>query len=937
MPNCLLNTSLRHCFDTHSKRTLSSNVRYCSISSVKSVHIFPQPPVDVILSNRTYQLYNTSSHANGTQTRLQSNPSIPHHTCAAEADIPHQSKLISTGQGHTHSLDFILQKYEKLFAKHKEDIGRIKGTEHHIRLHPNTPPIARRPHRASQATRDEMNRQTNKLLELGLIRHSESPFRAPATLATKADNSMRLCGDYRDLNKVTIDEKEPIPHIQDVIDRLSKAQYFTVLDMPWAYWHIPLSKDSIPLSAFATPDGHFEWLVLPFGLKNAPATFQRTIRQVLGDLYLKGVIPYFDDIIVYSEDIQSHYQLLDKIFQKLINANIKLRKEKCKFVQTQVEYLGFIISHGQQRPAPKKLKAVKEYPEPASTKEVQRFLGLAGWYRRFIPKFSRIAEPLTRLLRKGADFIWTEHQQSAFNKLKELLTSEPVIGIFDPSKPVIIHTDASGIGLGAILMQPNDENKNHVIAYHSRRFNQHEARYSAPEQEMLAVVEALEHFHVYTEGTHVDVYSDHRALQFLFSINNPSSRLYRWTVRLSPYTYTVHHRSGSTNQAADALSRAPVAMFINTSELKEAQSSLDVSEINKYDQIDGLFINRRKGLTRAIVPKSLQESVLKHYHDEYNHPGINKTQQLIFGQYWWPTAVQDITKYVRSCKTCQMVKPSNKPQLGQLQVPPTPHNPMNTWAMDTVVMGSSAKNSKAKYIQLFIDHHSRYVWAFATPKNTTATIINCLSQLFASVGKPSIIISDRGTNYTSNQFKRFLEDRRIKHRLTSSYHPQANGICEKANDTIVRALRHAVLERPIVKWSTHLSTVVDNYNRTPNSATGFTPRFLHFGEKSDSVTYQIDIDTARQLAVKRSDQMKFNRKEKHDNKHQPSNFDVGDLVLRRLPANHPSKQKLSPAFTGPYIIRNKNGPESFTIGPEDDPLTSSKAHSSQLIPFNQRV
>ena len=556
---------------------------------------------------------------------------------------------------------------------------------------------------------------------------------------------------------------------------------------------------------------------MPFGLKNAPATFQRTIRQIIGNMYLKGVIPYFDDIIVYSEDEQTHLHLLEQIFQRFIDHGIKLRKEKCTFMKPEVEYLGIIISHGQQRPNPKKLQAVSDFPNPRTVKELQRFLGLAGWYRRFISNFSTIADPLYKLLRKNADFIWDNEQQQAFEQIKELLTSEPVIGIFNPDKPVSLFTDASGIGIGAVLMQPDDEGHLHPIAYFSRQLTIHEANYPACELEMLAVVAAMEHFHVYTDGRHVDVYSDQQSLQYLFGVNNPSSRLYRWRIRLSPYDYTVHHRAGKINQAADALSRAPVNLLISTSELKKAQSSLDVSELRKYECIDGVLINKRKGLNRAIIPGQLRDQVMRHYHDEYGHPGINKTQQLIHGHYWWPSSIEDIKAYVRSCKTFQMVKPSNQPTLGQLQIPETPPKPMHTWAMDTVVLGSAANNSKAKYIQMFIDHHSRFVWAFATPKNTTATIINCLTNLFLTVGSPCILISDRGSNYTSKQFKRFLEDRNIKHRMTSPYHPQANGICEKANDTIVKALRIAFIERPKVKWSSLLSTVTTKSLHTPRT------------------------------------------------------------------------------------------------------------------------
>ena len=881
-----------------------------------------------------------------------------------------------SGQPHQASLQAILARHRTVFASSPTDIGRISIASHYIRLQDNVRPIALRPYRHSAADLSEIRRQVSELLRKGLIRPSKSPWAFPTTLAPKSDGTKRLCIDFRSINSVTVNEREPIPIVQDIIDQLNKARVFTVLDMAWGYWHVPMHPDSIEKTAFVTPDGQYEWLVLPFGLKNAPSSFQRIIRQVLGDLVNNGVVPYFDDIIIYATDESEHNRLLLSVLERLSAHNIKLRYEKCRFALPEVEYLGFLVGHGIQRPSPSKLKSVHDFPTPNTVKQVQRFIGLANYYRRFIQNFSRIAEPLTRLTRKGVPFIWTSEQQSAFNALKLALTTDPVVVIYREDRPVSLHTDASKVGIAGILMQPDDNGYKRVVAYYSRLLNKHEQNYSASELEVLAVVESMEYFHIYVHGKHCDIFSDHSALQWLFSIKKPSSRLFRWSVRLSIYDYTVHHRSGKTNQAADAISRAPISLFIDIDTIKREQSLDDTSSLRKLDSLDGLLINRFRGLKRIYIPRSLRHNILLHFHDQHGHPGINKTLQLITSSYWWESAHDDIVRHIKTCKSCQMVKPSSLPTLGKMHPPATPESPNHTWAIDTIVLGSSANRTRAKYVQLVVDHHSRYVWAFATPKNTTPTIINILSQLFNTVAKPKNIITDNFKSFTAKQFRSYLADRGIHHILSSPYHPQSNGICEKANDTIIRGLRIAHFEQPKLKWSTLLPQVVQNYNRTPHSATGFTPLLLHFNVSectseckrkcttqclyeckpeckpecisqclsecksrctSDCTSAHIDINEARALAVQRSNRFKDKRKLIHDQRHLSSDFVPGDLVLRRLPGNHPSKNKLSAGNTGPYVVRRKVGPETYRISPEDDGSTIFTAHASQLVRFLHRL
>ena len=313
-------------------------------------------------------------------------------------------------------------------------------------------------------------------------------------LVSKSNGQSRPVIDYRLLNSQTIDEREPIPIIRDLIDKLSGSAIFSTLDIAWAYWTLKLHPDSMEKTGFVTPFGQFEWTVLPMGLRNAAAAFMRELRHVLCDFIGKGVEIYLDDIIVHTPTLAEHYDLLSRLFRKVREEGLRIRREKCRFFAKEVEFLVHIVSEGHVRPSPSKVKAVEQFPTPQTTKQVMEFVGLANFYRSFVRDFSRIAEPLTSLTRKDSPFIWNLPQQKAFEELKLALTQPPVLAIYDPKLPLVLETDGSGLGLGSILSQRNEANELKPIAYYSYKLNEHERRYSAPELEALAVVKSVEHF-----------------------------------------------------------------------------------------------------------------------------------------------------------------------------------------------------------------------------------------------------------------------------------------------------------------------------------------------------------------------------------------------------------------------------------------------------------
>lgn len=444
-----------------------------------------------------------------------------------------------------------------VFSTDEFDLGRTDIVRHVIDTG-DAPPVHRPPYRKSFKEREKLHELVTSYEKHGLVRKSNSPYAAPVVLVKKKDGSMRFCCDWRELNKVTKKDSMPLPRVDDTLDRLSGSAWFTSADFTSGYYQVEVEEKSKEKTAFITPDGLWEFNVLGMGLCNAPATFMRLMHHVLGDLMWTVCMSYLDDVIIFSPTFEDHLRHVEQVFSAIRKAGLKLKPKKCAFAMQQIAFLGHIVSKEGILPDPEKLRAVSEFPPPSNAKEVMQFLGLAGYYRRFVKGFSATAKPLTELLSKGVAWEMTPLRLSAFENLRQSLLTPPVLAHPDFTRMFIVSTDASNFAVGAVLKQKGEDGKDRPIAYYSQCMNKAELNYSATEKECLAVILAVKKFRPYLYGTKFKIVTDHCALCWLMRVKNPNGRLVRWSLMLQDLDFEIEYESGKKHLEADALSRAPV-------------------------------------------------------------------------------------------------------------------------------------------------------------------------------------------------------------------------------------------------------------------------------------------------------------------------------------------------------------------------------------------
>ena len=739
---------------------------------------------------------------------------------------------------HQQQVAQLLSQYADIFSKSDGDVGQTTAVQHEIPVLPGTVPIRQPPHRLGAEKEAEVERQVADLLARGLIEPASGAWSSPVVLVRKKDGSWRFCVDYRRLNAVTQYDAYPLPRIDESLDALSGSVFFSTLDLISGYWQVPLTDDAQEKAAFTTRSGLWKWKVLPFGLTSAPATFQRLMEKVLHGLHWKTLLLYLDDIILISPDFETHLHRLEEVFQRLQSAGLKLKPSKCELLKSSVHYLGHVVSADGVATDPKKIQAVREWATPKSVKDVQAFLGLAGYYRQYIPQFATIAKPLSHLISKEATWQWSVDAQHSFDTLKQKLTEAPVLGYPDINLPYILDTDASAVGVGAVLSQIQ-QGKEKVIAYYSKTLSPQERNYCVTRRELLAVVKAVSHFKPYLYGRPFVLRTDHASLIWLCRRKEPTHQVARWLEILSEFKYRIEHRPGVKHSNADGMSRrcsdcrqcqlieqrdggpthdeiaaiCPIDLSSpngGPERLKEAQSieGQPVASVYQHvlmeteptaDQLaegdpelrrlakminsmkldnDGVLqvclAVNEKSRWCAVCPTSWRQGVIQEAH-LLAHAGIQKTVKRLLLDWYWPGMTTDVRHYINTCEICQRAKQGGLlANQGRRRM--FAGRPWQKVAVDLV--GPMPETPRGnKWILVLTDHFTRWQDAIPLVDATAPTVATALEErVFCYLGVPEQLHSDQGAQFEGELMAELCDLWGTQKTRTSPYHPQGNGM-----------------------------------------------------------------------------------------------------------------------------------------------------------------
>lgn len=858
----------------------------------------------------------------------------------------------------------LLNNFRECFAASLAELGKATVGEMSITLH-DEEPVVYRPYRLSIKEKEVVREMVTELLDNGIIQPSTSSYASPVVLVRKKTGDYRLCIDYRALNKKTVRENYPMPLIDDQLDLLAGNEFYTTLDLASGYYQIPIRESDKHKTGFVTPEGHFEFNRMPFGLANAPSTFQRIMNQVLGSTRHKEALAYLDDVIIPAKNFQEGIKRLEKVLSLFSSAGLTLKLSKCIFFGNNVDYLGFQVSKRGIQPGSSKVEAVAKFPVPQNQHNVRQFLGLASFFRRFVPGFSIIAKPLTRLLGKDTSWNWGEEQQSAFKELQNKLTQKPTLALYDPNAETELHTDACKVGVAGILIQLNKDRVRLPVAYFSRQTSPEEQKYSSYDLETLAVVASLRKFRVYLIGITFKIVTDCNSLRATFQKRDMIPRVARWWEQMQEYTFNIEYRAGVSMAHVDALSRNPVPnscpiasrmvrrvteeswLATVQSADSEIQRKVQILKDPNLDDIIDIKTNfklRGEKLFRItpdgdrwVVPKGVRWQILKINHDDIGHFSMDKTLEKVKSVYWFPKMRSFIKKYVASCLECSYAKATGGKKPGYLHPIEKIDIPFDTIHVDHV--GPFVRSSRGNmHILVIIDAYTKYIYLKPVRNTKSNTTIRVLKEYFGIFGVPRRVISDRGTSFSSTLFKKFVNAKNVKHVMNAVATPRANGQVERYNKVIVDALTAKSVGTSENKWDDHLPDIQWGLNNTFNKGINRTPAEALFGVRpTGSTESKIIHDLDKNRATIRDEinthikACQQNQKESFD-KHRcsPPEYNVGDLVRveRQVPATGQSK-KLVPKFQGPYRIAAILDHDRFAI--EDTPLTSKRGRSFSTI------
>ncbi|PKU83847.1 RNA-directed DNA polymerase [Dendrobium catenatum] len=799
------------------------------------------------------------------------------------------------------------------------------------------------------------------LLSKQLIQHSLSPCAVPTLLVLKKDGQWRMCIDSRAINKITVKYRFPVPRVSDLLDRLSGAAVFSKLDLRSGYHQIRVRPGDEWKTAFKTRDGLYEWKVMPFGLCNAPSTFMRLMHEVLQPFLGKICVAYFDDILVFSANMVDHVEHLTEIFKTLQHHQVYLNLPKCEFASTRVHFLGFILSSAGVEVDPRKVQAIQDWPNPQTLFEVRSFHGLANFYRRFIRGFSVLVAPITDCL-KANRFKWATEQQNSFDTLKATLCSAPVLALPNFEKPFHVDTDASSIGIGAVLSQDSKP-----IEFFSEKLSSARQKWSAYEQELYAVIRALKQWEHYLLHQDFVLCSDNQALQYINNQKNINRMHARWIVFLQKFTFILQHKAGKLNRVADALSRRAAMLISLQTEITGLQEMKGLYETDTdFSQpwqqcVDGMpnsdYSIRHGFLFKAnclcIPNSSWQLQLIKEAHCSglAAHVGQDKTLAQLQVRFYWPRLARDVSRFVEKCSVCQLYKGTAQ-NTGLYMPLPTPDSIWEDVSVD-FVLGLPRTRSGADSIMVVVDRFSKM--AHFVPCKKTFDAIHVAKLFFKEVvrlhGLPRSITSDRDVKFVSHFWRELWKRLHTDLKLSSAYHPQTDGQTEVVNRTLANMLRCLVQDHP-KKWEESLSQAEFAFNSMPNRSKGHSPFSVVYTKMPNHLIDIAVVPKCRStVAAQTAQQFKNVLEEVHNNlessnskykqladahrRHQV--FSPGDLVMLRVrrewfPTG--TYTKLSPRKIGPFPISRKINDNAYVIDLPSHIQTSSTFNVADIYKYH---
>ncbi|XP_043211322.1 uncharacterized protein K02A2.6-like [Amphibalanus amphitrite] len=793
-----------------------------------------------------------------------------------------------------------------------EELPSLTGFVHRVRLKTEVNPVQQRLRPLPYAVREEVRDHLLKLQQAGVIEPVDaSPWISPIVVSRRRNGKLRLCVDLREVNKAVEASGHPLPDMQDMLEQLQGATIFSSLDMKSAYHQLDLHPDSRSLTTFITHQGLMRYRRCPYGLKSLPQAFQKVMEAILRGL--EGVQVYLDDVIIYAATSNQHERRLTAVLKRLREHQITLNIEKCKLRREQVEFLGFIISKQGVAVNPDRIKALRELRAPASLKDLQAMLGLFGFYSRFVPAYSTLVEPLRCLLRKGAPpFQWTGELQAVMDDVRQRILGSRALAMYDPTLPTRVTTDASDVGLGAVLSQAH------------------------PDGERVTLMTSP-------------------------GVGRAGLRVARWASRLMAYDFTVEHVRGGDNPA-DGLSRLPgaeegeldddvVAVAAVTAQLGAVQRD----ELLEATQTDPVlcqlvqqiprrwprrrrdcpaelqpFYNCREELSlvgdlvvrgqRVIVPAALRTRMVSLAHE--GHQGIVRSKQRARDIYWWPKMDTDIEEAVRNCDVCADVDKSARTRSAPLHPVPLPGAAWEKVGVDFI--GPMEARRQHQYAVVLVDYFSKWIEVGFCTEPSTEAVVQFLETLASREGYPKELVSDNGTHFTSAAFADYLRSVGTRHIRVTPYHPAGSGAVERANRTVKSALQAA--DRSGEDRACYLQKFLQTYRSTPHATTGLSPTELLHGRKLRTRLHAAALPTEEPQDRELRDRVqKRQKKQKRyaDERRaaETPRFQVGDWVRCRLV---PRPKKGRPRYSEPRRVESRLGPVSYRL---DD---GSRIHAERL-------